>query len=98
MLFPKRVAYHVRMKLSEYLSGHGKIATLARAVGAQPQLMWQWSTGVRKVPIERCYSIELATFGAVSRRDLRPDDWGNIWPELADPTPPTTDQPATAGH
>jgi DNA-binding transcriptional regulator YdaS (Cro superfamily) len=30
------------------------------------------------VPIER------ATLGEVSRRDLRPDDWHEIWPELAD--------------
>jgi DNA-binding transcriptional regulator YdaS (Cro superfamily) len=28
--------------------------------------------------------IERATAGAVTRRDLRPDDWGDIWPELID--------------
>lgn len=31
-----------------------------------------------------CVSIERATNGAVTRRDLRPDDWARIWPELAD--------------
>lgn len=28
-------------------------------------------------------AIERATNGAVTRRDLRPDDWHLIWPELA---------------
>jgi DNA-binding transcriptional regulator YdaS (Cro superfamily) len=30
-----------------------------------------------------CVSIERSTGGAVTRRDLRPDDWQDIWPELA---------------
>jgi DNA-binding transcriptional regulator YdaS (Cro superfamily) len=35
-----------------------------------------------------CVSIERESSGAVTRRDLRPDDWREIWPELATPTPP----------
>jgi len=35
------------------------------------------------VPVERCVAIERATKGAVTRRDLRPNDWLQIWPELA---------------
>lgn len=31
---------------------------------------------------ELCVLIESATGGAVTRRDLRPDDWWRIWPEL----------------
>lgn len=81
------------MKLSEFLIGRGSGARLARAIGVQPQLMWQWTAGVRPVPIERCVPIERATDGAVTRRDLRPDDWQEIWPELATPTT----APATAG-
>jgi DNA-binding transcriptional regulator YdaS (Cro superfamily) len=50
---------------------------------------------IRGVPIERCYAIERATNGAVTRKDLRPDDWQEIWPELAT-TNPTT-EPAAAG-
>jgi DNA-binding transcriptional regulator YdaS (Cro superfamily) len=30
-------------------------------------------------------AIERATNGLVTRRDLRPDDWKAIWPELAEP-------------
>ena len=80
----KRGAYTVAMKLKDYVAERGVTATLARQIGAQPQLMWQWASGVRPVPIERCVAIEIATKGAVTRRDLRPDDWQKIWPELAD--------------
>jgi DNA-binding transcriptional regulator YdaS (Cro superfamily) len=31
-------------------------------------------------------AIESTTKGAVTRRDLRPDDWQEIWPELAQPS------------
>ena len=79
----KRRAYTTAMKLSDYLAAHGEKAKLAVAIGAQPQLVWQWSSGVRPVPIERCVAIERATSGAVTRRDLRPTDWQDIWPELA---------------
>lgn len=85
------------MKLSDYLSVHGGKTTLARAIGAQPQLVWQWATGVRPVPIARCMSIERVTHGAVTRRDLRPGDWADIWPELviAGETPNHTAYAAT---
>lgn len=47
-------------------------------------LVSQWSTGPRVPPIERCVPIERATEGAVTRQDLRPSDWQDIWPELAE--------------
>lgn len=79
----KRSAYTKRMKLKDYLERHGAKTKLANVIGAQPQLVWQWASGVRNVPVDRCYSIEQATDGAVTRIDLRPDDWQTIWPELA---------------
>lgn len=33
---------------------------------------------------ELCVSIEQATNGEVTRKDLRPDDWERIWPELSE--------------
>ncbi|OZI59921.1 transcriptional regulator [Bordetella genomosp. 11] len=74
------------MNLSDYLSsGDGAIgaSALAHAVGVSPALVYQWRTGRRPVPIEHCAAIELATDGKVSRRDLRPEDFERIWPELA---------------
>ncbi len=71
------------MKLREWTKEvAGRPIELATAIGASPVLISQWSTGARPVPIERCVPIERATDGAVSRRDLRPDDWHEIWPEL----------------
>lgn len=40
------------------------------------------STGQVLAPV-LCSRIELATNGAVTRMDLRPDDWDQIWLELA---------------
>lgn len=51
----------------------------------------QWAAGVKPVPADRCADIERATAGAVTRRDLRPEDWHRIWPELI-----TAEHPAAA--
>jgi DNA-binding transcriptional regulator YdaS (Cro superfamily) len=45
----------------------------------------QWKNEDRRVPAAHCVVIERATNGAVTRRDLRPDDWHLIWPELTAP-------------
>jgi DNA-binding transcriptional regulator YdaS (Cro superfamily) len=41
-----------------------------------------------------CVAVERESAGAVTRKELRPDDWQKIWPELAQ-TPATIEQPAT---
>ncbi len=71
------------MRLIDYLTEHGAAARLAAALEVPPELVSQWRTGARPVPVGRCVAIELATNGAVTRRDLRPEDWHRIWPELA---------------
>lgn len=55
---------------------------MAKLLGVAPPTVNQWVRGVRPVPIEHCPAIELATNGAVTRRDLRPADFHLIWPEL----------------
>jgi len=82
------------MNLATYLEGrHGAQTELARKLGCPPQLVWQWARGIRPIPIERCVPIEQATDGAVTRRDTRPDDWRQIWPEL-----PEGDERVAAGE
>ena len=72
------------MLLSIYFSsGRGRAASLARALGVRPVVVSRWGAGTKPVPVERCAAIERATQGAVARQDLRPDDWQDIWPELA---------------
>lgn len=69
----------------------GSQRALAVAVGVTKAAVWQWKSKDhkgkgRKVPVEHCLAIERATNGAVTRRDLRPDDYWLIWPDLT-PTP-----------
>jgi DNA-binding transcriptional regulator YdaS (Cro superfamily) len=65
------------------ISQVGGVTNLARALGVTPQAVCFWRDGKRKIPAEKCSAVELATAGATSRKDLRPDDWREIWPELA---------------
>lgn len=67
-------------RASEIVGGK---AALARMVGVKPPTVQQWASGTRPVAVERCVAIEVATRGAVTRKDLRPKDWHLIWPELA---------------
>lgn len=72
------------MNLKDYLSTPTvNRSEFARAVGVSPAVAYQWETNRRPVPVERCFAVERATKGVVTRRDLRPDDWHLIWPELA---------------
>ena len=85
------------MDLNSYLNrdNASSAAALARDVGVSPALVYQWRTGRRPVPVEHCAAIERFTIGEVSRRDLRPDDWQRIWPELANrPAGPAPPEPA----
>lgn len=66
---------------------------LSQTLGVTLGALGNWK--IRGVPIERCYAIERTTAGAVTRKDLRPDDWHEIWPELA--TTNQTTEPAAAG-
>lgn len=77
------------MKLSEYLEtgGRGSISRLAKQIGAHIPDVSSWaseSDNSRSTPIHHCVKIEQATEGQVTRKDLRPDDWHLIWPELID--------------
>lgn len=60
----------------------GGLSALAEKIGTSSARLGNWR--VRGVPVESCFLIEQATNGLVTRKDLRPDDWQKIWPELAD--------------
>ena len=65
----------------------GSQAALAALLDVSKGAVNQWKDPARKVPLEHCVAIERATGGLVGRKELRPDDWQAIWPELA-PTQP----------
>lgn len=73
------------MRLSEYIKT-AKVSgqDLAARLGVSQPVVSSWAKGRKPVPEKRCVAIERITCGAVTRRDLRPDDWADIWPELAD--------------
>lgn len=60
----------------------GGLAKLAELMGESAQTVSNWRA--RGVPIQKCAQLERATAGIVTRRDLRPNDWDRIWPELVD--------------
>jgi DNA-binding transcriptional regulator YdaS (Cro superfamily) len=83
------------MQLNEYLKSPGALTVrqLAEAVGVKSDMQvrqWQHGYGGRRPSPIYCHAIERATLGQVTRKDLRPNDWQKIWPELADTTDTTT--------
>lgn len=65
----------------------GGAAKLATQLGVTTQAVCFWRDGERGLPAKKCSAIELATGGAVTRQELRPDDYHLIWPELAPGAP-----------
>ena len=83
------------MRLDEYLQEErGRTTRVAHALGVSGSLVTQWAAG-KPVSEIRCVALERATSGAVTRRDLRPDDWWRIWPELITPAHPAPQQEAS---
>lgn len=58
----------------------GGLAKLAAALGESVQTVSNWRE--RGVPIHKCAQLEQVTEAQVTRRELRPNDWHRIWPEL----------------
>ena len=72
------------MDLSSYLAAErGRAAALARDIGVAAAFLSQMASGVRRVSPALAVRIEKATAGVVSRRDLRPEDWQDLWPEIS---------------
>lgn len=71
------------MNLLDYTTQErGAKSRIARELGLPPQLVGQWALGRRPIPVERMAAIEKATGGSVTRRDMCPEGWPSIWPEL----------------
>ena len=74
----------VRMKaLDLAISTVGGVGKLALALGVTQPVISNWRARGTTPDAIHCVAIEQATAGAVTRRDLRPDDWHLNWPELA---------------
>ena len=69
------------MKQIHPLDTPGVRKVISDVLGIKTQAVTNWKAK-GEVPIEHCTPIEQATKGAVTRKDLRPNDWQAIWPEL----------------
>lgn len=74
-----------RMDQIHPLDKPGARAEIIAGLGVSAQVISNWKS--REVPIEHCLDIERATNGKVTRRELRPDDFWRIWPDLAHMAP-----------
>jgi DNA-binding transcriptional regulator YdaS (Cro superfamily) len=70
--------------LKKWLSDeHGRGAALARHLGVPASFVSKMAAGDKPVPLEHGALIESFTGGAVSRREMFPESFERIWPELA---------------
>lgn len=58
-------------------------ADFARAVGVTRGAVKQWLTGATRPTPENCVAIERCTNNRVNRMRMHPNDYPDIWPELA---------------
>lgn len=71
------------MTLTEYIKeARGNSADLASSLGISPSHLSQIAADSSATSPSRCVLIERFTGGQVTRRELRPNDWRDIWPEL----------------
>lgn len=82
--------------LKTWLSAErGRGVRLAAFLHVPASFVAKMASGDKSIPLEHATAIEKFTSGVVTRKDIRPDDWQSIWPELANPnTPPTLAHPA----
>lgn len=82
------MANNQAMKLNDWLQQRrGRQAEIARHLGIKPPQVADWISRDKPVPVVHMAEIEAYTRGEVTRRDMRPDDWHRIWPELANIQP-----------
>lgn len=75
------------MDLKSYVSERGRQTSLAAIIKVAPQLVWQWASGARPVPDDRCPAIELASGGAVTCEEMRADVRWHREPDASWPHP-----------
>ena len=62
----------------------GGLTAFALAIGVKPPTASEWRKNIRPIPPKRCVIIERLTGHKVTRQEMRPNDWHEIWPELVE--------------
>ena len=73
------------MNASEIIDRLGGPTAVAKLLNIKPPSVHAWRTG--GIPDDKLIRLApaLEKAGIATHRQLRPDDWAAIWPELADP-------------
>lgn len=72
------------MNASDLIDKLGGTTAVARLLNVKPPSVHGWRAA--GIPDDKLIRLAptLERAGIASRRELRPDDWQQIWPELAD--------------
>ncbi|MEH6435801.1 transcriptional regulator [Massilia sp. DD77] len=78
------------MNASEIIDKLGGPTAVAKLLNVKPPSVHAWKSG--GIPDDKLIRLAptLEKAGIATRQELRPDDWQQIWPELADHAAPTT--------
>lgn len=85
------MVYYLTMNLKTYLTKLTlkERAVFAESIGTSAGHLTNVSYGYKVLDVKSCVALEQATAGEVTRQELRPADWQQIWPELATPSQAT---------
>ena len=87
MLTKQEIEDSRRAAFASYRKKHGRgcLAELGRRLDPVASNSWmsQLASGKPAIPIEIAVQIDQLTGGEISRKQLLPDRWEKIWPELA---------------
>ena len=72
------------MNLNEYFNSEETIASFSRRTKIPASSLSFWKSGNRPIPIKWMPFLEFETNGKVTRKDLCPENWHKLWPELSD--------------
>ncbi|MDK6077917.1 transcriptional regulator [Massilia varians] len=76
------------MNASEIIDKLGGPTAVAKLLNVKPPSVHAWKTG--GIPDDKLIRLAptLEKAGIATRRELRPNDWQQIWPELVDQSAP----------
>lgn len=76
-------------------SERGRAGALAVYLKVPPSFVSKMVSGEKPIPVTHMAGVEVFSDGQVTRKEMRPDDWQTIWPELAHAAAPIpTDIPS----
>lgn len=79
----KTKADHIKQVAARVVDHFGGPKAVATALGYDDiRNVAYWTSGKRPFPPKHCVSIELLTNGRISRKQLRPHDFADYWPDL----------------